>query len=263
MRAVEHLRDLAATALFSAGLMVQMAVLLLVPTSALATLVHIDQVIYQSGTGQTPSLMTGTLDITAGGVSGANYLTIVMTNTSANLAFTDATAPASMLLTGFGLQLPGVDILSGTVTVGAGEVAVNFDVGQSSTNISNQYMYANKVIAGYGMTGVLAVDSIVTSVNNGQGTRFTPGILPTTIGGPGYGAISANETQFGHSQPAVLDSITFVLRLNGNAPTVAAIDAGNVVLAFGSPNRVSEPGSLALFGAAAAGLGWMRRRKQG
>ena len=118
--------------------------LVLSPSPAQATLVTVDQVIYQSvaGTLVAPSLLTGTLDIS---VSGST-LTILMTNTSVDEAFVGSGAPATMLLTGFGLQLPGVDILSGVVSVNGGSAAVNFDVGQNTTIISNQYLYANASI---------------------------------------------------------------------------------------------------------------------
>ena len=226
----------------------------------------VDQIIYQTGTGQDTALMKGTLSVT---VTGTNQLTFVLKNTSADGAFTDATAPSSMLLTGFGVQFgTGIDILSGTVSVGA-STPVNFDGGQSLTNISNQWLYANGVIDGYSTAGVLAVDGIVSSVNNGGGTRFASA-PPVTIQGPDYGAISALETQFGSSQPGVRDTVTFVLNLTGGtaATSIAAIEAGNVVLAFGSPNAVvtPEPSTYALYGIGISMLivssWWRKRRKQ-
>src|SRR5262245_50887115 len=139
------------------------AVLVFGASSAQATLVTVDQIIYQgSGGGTTvnPSLLSGTLDITASG----STLTILMKNTSPDGAFVGGGSPALMLLTGFGLQLPGVDITGGTVTVNGGSTALNFDSGQSTTNISNQWLYANSAIDGYnGISGVLPVDSVGSS----------------------------------------------------------------------------------------------------
>jgi hypothetical protein len=242
--------------------------MVLSPSVARATLLTIDQVIYQTGSGTivNSSLLSGTLDVTSSG----NTLTILMTNTSPDAAFVGGGSPAVMLLTGFGLQLPGVDITGGTVEVYAGSTAVNFDadlqpgagtVPQSLTNISNQWAYANQVIDGYGMPFVPVVDSIVTSVNNGQATRFTTGQLPGNINGPGYGAISSLETQFGSSTPGVRSTIRFVLTLSGAAPSVTTINSGNVVLAFGSPNAVPDGGTTAaLLGMSLLGLGFLRRR---
>jgi hypothetical protein len=228
---VPKLAGLQAAAVLTLGLVAYQA-----PLSA--TLVGVDQIIYQSGSGQTVSSISGTVDITTSG----STITIVLKNTSLDNAFTDSTAPASMLLTGLGLQLPGVNITGGTVSVG-GSTPVNFDVGQSTSDISNQYLFANQAIDGYSQAGVLTVDSIVSSVANGQGTRFA-GPPPTTLDGPGYGALSANETQFGSSTPGVRDAVTIVLNLNGTAPSVSTLDAGNVVLAFGSPNAVPEPTTM-------------------
>ena len=50
--------------------------------------------------------MSGTVDATLN--AAGTQLTLVLTNTSANGAFTDATAPASMLLTHVGFQLPTI-----------------------------------------------------------------------------------------------------------------------------------------------------------
>jgi hypothetical protein len=230
--------------------------LLLAPGSAQATLVTVDQIIFQSGSGQNPAGMSGTIDIVG---AGTMTLTITMTNTSLDSAFTDATAPASMLLTGFGLQL-GANILGGSVSVN-GSTPLNFDVGQSLTDISNQYLFANQVIDGYGNPGVLAVDTIVSSVNNGQGTRFA-GPPPVNIDGPGYGALSALETQFGASTPGVQDHVVFTLNLDANSFSLAQINAGNVVIAFGSPDTHGVPDggtTLMLLGSAIGGLGLMRR----
>jgi hypothetical protein len=97
-------------------------------------------------------------------------------------------------------------------------------------------------------------------VNNGQGTRFI-GSPPKNIGGPDFGALSALETEFGSSQAGVQDTVKFVLTLSGTAPSVATIDAGNVVLAFGSPTNVPDGGTtLTLLGSALVGLGLLRRR---
>src|SRR5262245_4002236 len=95
------------------AIMSSLAIMLAVGPSK-AGLLPVDQIIFETGTGQNTALMTGTIDYT---VTGTNTATIVLTNTSADGAFTDNTKPSRMLLTGFGLQLPGVDIVSGTVSV--------------------------------------------------------------------------------------------------------------------------------------------------
>jgi len=239
------------------------AALLALAVPARATPVTVDQYIFQSGPGVNSSLLSGTVDISVSG----SQITILLTNTSPDSAFTDGSFPALMLLTGVGLQLPGVNISGGTVSVYTGSTAVNFDSGQSTTDISNQWNYANSAEGGFSHSGVLAVDSMMSAISNGQSTRFA-GAPPPSIGGPAYGAISALETQFGSSQAGVLDTIAIVITLDGAAPSVGTIDAGNVVLAFGSPGsggRVPDNGStILLLGLAITGLAavaWRRGRK--
>ena len=234
---------------------------LAVAPTGFAALLTVDQIIFQNNPGVNSSLISGTIDYTASGSSA----TIVLTNTSPDAAFTDAGAPALMLLTNFGLQLPGVDILSGTVSVTAGSTALNFDAGQSTTDISNQWNYANQSADGFNLPGVLLTDTYVSSVNNGQSTRFA-GPPPVTIDGPDYGALSAFETQFGSSTAAVQDSVTLVLNFDGAAPSFDTVNAGNVVLSFGSPdtvgggNNTPDSGSTAmLLGAALGSVEVLRR----
>jgi hypothetical protein len=234
---------------------------LAVAPTGFAALLTVDQIIFQNNAGVDSSLISGTIDYTASGSSA----TIVLTNTSPDAAFTDANAPALMLLTNFGLQLPGVDIVSGTVSVTAGSTALNFPVGQSTTNISNQWNYANQSADGFNLPGVLLTDTYVSSVANGQSTRFA-GPPPVTIDGPNFGALSAFETQFGSSTAAVEDSITLVLNFNGAAPSFDTVNGGNVVLSFGSPDTVRPPnntpdsGATAmLLGLSLTGLGFVRR----
>jgi hypothetical protein len=224
-----------------------------------AALLTIDQIIFQDLGSPNPALMSGTLDYA---VTGAQQITLSFRNTSPDGAFTDASFPAVMLLTGFGLQLPGVNVTGGSVSVGSGATALNFDVGQSATNISNQYGYANSATAFYNQPGVLLIDTNVSSVNNGGNTLFSGS---DNIDGPGYGAISANETQFGSSTPGVRDFVTVVLNLDGTAPTFATVNSGNVILAFGSPDSVGtnvpDTGTtLALFGLSTGTLAFLRGR---
>jgi VPDSG-CTERM motif len=218
--------------------------------SAKATLVQVDQVIFQNVAGINSSLLTGTVDYTPSG----NTATILLRNTSPDAAFTNSSFPAAMLLTGFGFQL-GPDITGGTATVNAGSTAVNF-VG---TDISNQWGYANGPFNGYNLPGVLPINTGLSSIQSVGPLRLDGS--STNINGPNFGAISADETQFGASQEGVRDTIRFVLNLTGPAPTIAQFNAGNIVLAFGSPDTVPDSGStVALLGFTLIGVEFLRRK---
>lgn len=238
--------------------LLSVALVFLGAVSAQATPVTVDQIIYQNAAGTTvdQAFMSGTIDVTSLG----NVLTVVLTNTSADAAFVGGGAPATMLLTGFGIQLGSTNIVSGSVSVNGGSTDVNFDVGQSTTDISNQWLFANTSIDGYSsILGALTVDTVTSSIENGAGTRFAPA-PPVNINGPDYGALSALETEFGLSTPGVSNSIVFALTLDAPAPSAGAIDAGNVVLAFGSPQVIPEPGTGLLLGMGLLGLAGYRRR---
>jgi hypothetical protein len=239
---------------------------LLLAGAAQATLVTVDQVIYENGgSGVNPGLLSGTVDVT---VSGSQQLTILVQNTSPDASFANGSQPGSMILSGLGLQLGGVNIVSGTVTVNSGSTAVNFDIGQSLTDISNQWGYGNTAAGAFGsVSGVLAVNNTVSSLHAEGPNRFA-GPPPTSIDGPAYGAISKALVLGGKftTQAAVMDTIKLVLNLDGAAPSAAAIDAGDVVLGFGSPGSVAgttvpDGGmTLVLLGMGLAGIACFARR---
>ena len=194
-----------------------------------------DQIIYQSGASvPNPSQLSGTIDMTVSGTT----MTILLKNTSPD----SAASSAQSLLTGIGFQLPGaVTILGGQVFVGPSSVGVNFGAEFPNTaagsDISAAYNYGNSAFDGFGgIAGVLSVNRAISSVNNGQATPFS--LTPATvINGPDYGAVSSLEAGLGNGTAAVKDTVRIVLNLSG-ATTTSAIDAGNVILAFGSPTAL-------------------------
>ena len=103
------------------------AVVVLVAASAQATLVNVDQIIYQNSAGVNPALISGMIDVS----QSSSTITILLRNTSANSAFTDPSAPALMLLTGLGFKLPtGIDIVGGSVALaGTSELTSAFGSG--------------------------------------------------------------------------------------------------------------------------------------
>src|SRR6266700_4253543 len=122
---------------------------LLLAGGAKATIVTALQVIYEEGgSGVNPGLLSGTVDVTSSG----SQITILLQNTSPNTSFANGSQPGSMILSGIGLQLGGLNIIGGTVMVNAGSIPVNFDIGQPLSDISNQWGYGNGAAGAFGGT---------------------------------------------------------------------------------------------------------------
>ena len=212
----------------------------------------VDQIIYQTGVGVDSSQLSG--DIYYDEDTGI----FCITNTSPDSAF-DNSDPGLMLLTGFGIQIGNLDITGGEAYIADGSSAVNF-IAPSNNVISNQWGYANKAVDGFNsIENVLAVDAVVSTVASVGPLYFAPN---NSIGGPAYGALSADETEFSNNNyAAVLDTICFALNFNGDAPSFDDVNRGNVVLAFGSPNAVPEGGSIILMiGLGFSGIAFLKRK---
>jgi len=237
----------------------------LFPLSVQATLVNVDEVIFQQDVTLDSSLLTGTVDMS---VSGST-LTIVLTNTSAAGA---ATAGSGAILTGVGFNLPtAVSIASGSVSM-VGSTAVNFTA-PGDNDVSGEWGYDNDPIT----RGPFQDPAIISSTVNTEVTSMvsstdvpfsnTPLFNPGSLAGPEMGLIS-NAGDAG-GQRAIRDSVTISLLLSGSfSDLVNTIDSGDVVLSFASPSApfapasVPEPGTVALLGLALVATGVARRRRQ-
>jgi len=264
MRVTKQLRHLAATALFSAGLMAMVGFLLLMPTSAKATLVTIDEIIFQQDGSVNPAVLAGTADFSVSG----NTLTIVLTNSS-----TGATggAAATNLLVGIGFNLPGITIVnnggSNSVAITTGSSAIGFTppILDTSWGAGNGALDAINNLTLLGDVNASASTLQAQISFDLAGTTTPPPGSGANVDGPGFGMLSNNVSDAtAGGLAAVKNSVTLTLLLGGtvSGDLIGLIDSGHVVLSFGSPTPVPEPGNVVLFGAALAGLGWMRRRKQ-
>jgi len=248
------------TRIFKLPVIMGCLALMLAAGSANATLLTVNQVIFQSdATLVNNSLLSATVNAT---VTGTNQLTLLLTNTTPSTAFSGSGAPSTQLLSDIGFTLAGNSIVGGSAAVNTGSTALNFDAGQSTTDISNRWGFANQTIDGFGLPGVLPTNTVITTVANGQASFFTGGSFTGNFAdGPGYGAISTslvNAGFFGASQPGVEDTIKLVLNLSGPA---SLSQISNVVVSFGSPNAVPDGAStLALLGAALVGVGFVGRK---
>jgi hypothetical protein len=229
----------------------------LTSAQALAAPITVDQILYDSST------KLGSLSATVDMTLDNNLLTITLTNTSADAAGSGA----GVLLTGIGFSLPtGVFIGSGSVNMGASE-AIGFDK-PANGDVSNQWGYDNGPLhSGMFKDGAgLAYNTVISSMESMTTDGFGSN---TKFAGPDYGLASALETdKFGKGNPAIRDSIVISLTLMGAVPAdlLSTINAGNVGISFGSPNKatttaVPEPGSLLLLSGGMMTMLGLRRRK--
>jgi hypothetical protein len=257
-RLIEISKGFKAAGMRFAWILLFMCVVSAIPAHAVA--VTIDQIIFQPP--GDPNFLSGTLDIT---VTGASQLTVVLTNTSTAAGGTSSLG----LLSGFGVQMGGINIVSGSAAITAGSTPVNFVL---PFDLSTQWGFANSAQDGFSEAGVLTVNNVVSAHESAIDCVFSvsPACGPApSIDGPDFGAIATGVDAGG--QQAVRNSITFVLNLNGSANTaLASILAGNVVLAFGSPTAhggiIPEPSTYALYALGISMLlvsgWWQKRRKQ-
>jgi len=239
--------------------------------SAKATSVPIDQIIFQSSSSLVnPSGgdLSGTVDVTQGATS--NQLIFLLTNTTSSSAFSDSNNPSTELLTDFAFALgsgttSSNGITGGSAVVNTGSTALNFPSGQSTTDISNQWGFANHQVDGFqpsSIPGVELTNTTISTIEASGMNHFASGLQ--SIDGPSFGAISkslVNAGLFGNSLAGVEDTIKFTVNFTSAiAPTALT----SVVLSFGSPDTlasVPDNGStLALLGVALIGVGFLRRK---
>lgn len=253
-------------------IIVVISVISLLPVSSDATLVTIDEYIYQNydeGSLVDTSVLFGTADFSYVG----STLIIILTNTStASTGYEGSTN----ILTGIGFNLPeGMSIFEGTVHIADGSLPINFpDVidGWDGEDLSMEWGYDNDPINGpFDNPDIISstVDTVVSSMNSTSDSKFLSGSLlnPPVLDGPEMGLLSGFvEDGIAGGLFAIQDSVIISLELSGSyfgtdAEFISFIDSGDVVLSFGSPDiAVPEPGTILLLGSGLIGLVGFRRK---
>lgn len=180
-------------------------------------------------------------------IAGTN-LVILLENPSAGVPLSFEASDS--LVVSLGMNLPGVDILSGDAAViGPGSVGLGAWSGRTQGNsVAEEWLWTNQ----FGGDLMEAFKHVI-STSDGQGggvtTRFDG--KPGGVNGP-FGGIAADPALISipAKKPAVSDSIRFELTLTGglSQPQLLSVASGSIV-EFGSDQRylgVPEPATVAL-----------------
>ena len=236
--------------------------------AATATAITVDEIIFANATVTAPANLSGTVNMTVSG----DVLTITVTNTSIAGASPEV---SDMLLTGIGFNLgQGMDIVGGSAAIAALSGPVNF-TDSLSGDISGEWGFRNEGTAGPFYNPLITtsmVNTVVATLQAATDTKFsnTPIKNPAVLSGPDFGLLSTGNSAGGLA--AVKDSAVFTLTLNSNnlGSLLTNIEAGDVVLSFGSPNPTSfhttivpEPATLLVFAFGLFGLAAVLRWRRG
>jgi hypothetical protein len=238
--------------------------------SAQGTMIGVDQILIEQNDPGDLTNPYSTLKAKVGMTISGQLLTVTLTDLTPDpTGLPGYNVNAGWALTAVGFQLPsGVTIDSS----GAHSVsAVSYFPSGSTAVTTQDWGYANTAKGAFSPVttpGVLAINAAIATLAGDVTNNLANG-GGNTVGGVDYGVINTEGVAPAGKQPYIEDLVTVSVQLLGTVPTglLSQIDAGNVVVAYGSANAViPEPATFAIwsaFGVAGIGLHqWRRRRKK-
>ena len=177
-----------------------------------------------------------------------NQLSVLLENTSTGVP--DSFEVSDSLLVSLGINLPGVDILTGdAAVVGPGSIGLgSWSDRVAGDSVGEEWLWTND-FGGDLMEAYQHVISTSSGQGGGETTRFDGG--SGGVNGP-FGGITADPPilEIPGNQPAVSDSIYYELTLTGTLTEEQLLPAVNAsIVEFGSDQRylsTPEPASAGL-----------------